>query len=433
MDRPSIVVLGGGFAGLHFIKHIDTSRFHVTLVDRNNFHSFPPLFYQVASSGLDPTDISFPFRRELRRTITKDGTRFHMGTVSSIDVCNRTVTTDTATLRFDILIIAMGTTNNFFSSPSLIDEVYTLKSTDEAIRLRNELLHRCERAAATPDRDRQRRLLSFTIIGGGPAGVEIAGAIGEMKRYVLPREFPEINPDDMTIRLFEGTDRLLRTMSPKASATALRDLSQLMVDVHLGHVMKSYRDETLTLDDGTTLHSGMVIWTAGVKGTPFSIDGLPAGLDIRGPGGRIITDDHCRVKGLSGIYAIGDIGYFPSATHPRGLPQLAQPALQQGRYLADLINTGRDRGPFTYRDKGSMATIGRNRAVAELKSRLTLTGFTAWIAWMFIHLISLLGMRNRLSVLLNWTWAYFTHNTALRLLLKGSPHPRNRGSLHDRE
>lgn len=431
MSKPRIVVLGGGFAGLHFIKKIDTDSYDVVLVDRNNFHGFPPLFYQVASSGLDPTDISFPFRREMRHA-TDDRSRFHLGEVKEVDVKAKTVTTDSETISYDTLVIAMGTTNNFFGNKELLDEVYTLKSTDEAIRLRNEILYRCEMAAIEPDEDKKRRMLSFAVIGGGPAGVEIAGAIGEVKSYVIPKEFPEIDPSDMTIRIIEGADALLRTMSPKAQATALHDIRQLNVDVTLGRTMKSYKDETITLDNGDTIHAGMVIWTAGVTGVPFEVKGLDEGQTLRGPGGRLVTDDRCRVVGIDDVYAIGDIGYFPSEKYPRGLPQLAQVAIQQGRFVARRLNTGGDNGAFKYLDKGSMATIGRNRAVADMRGGATLTGWFAWLAWMFVHLMSLLGMRNRLNVLVNWVWAYFTHNTALRLLLKGSPHPRHRGSLHDR-
>ncbi|MCM1163943.1 MAG: NAD(P)/FAD-dependent oxidoreductase [Muribaculaceae bacterium] len=430
MDKQKIVVLGGGFAGLNFIKRINSSRYAITLVDRNNFHGFPPLFYQVASSGLDPTDISFPFRREMRHS-TDDGSRFHLGSVKSVDMSRKVVVTDTGEIPYDKLVIAMGTTNNFFSSPELLDKVYTLKSMDEAIRLRNEILYRCEMAAVEKDRSKQRAMLSFAVVGGGPAGVEIAGAIGEVKRYVIPKEFPEINPEDMTIHLLEGTDRLLRTMSEKSSETAAKDLKHLMVEVKLGKIMKSYDNDIITLNDGSTIPVGMVIWTAGVTGVPFEFIGATDVKAMQGPGGRVNTDDHCRVVGCKDIYAIGDIGYFSTPKYPRGLPQLAQVAIQQGRYVAEMLNTGKDKGAFKYHDKGSMATIGRNRAVAQMPGGATLTGWLAWMAWMFIHLISLLGMRNKLNVLTNWVWAYFTHNTALRLLLKGSPHPK-RGNMHDR-
>ncbi len=426
---PRIVILGGGFAGLNVAKRLDKSRYEVHLVDRNNYHSFPPLFYQVASAGLDPTGISFPLRREMRKLRPRN-IRFHLGEVKEVDAVARTVTTSYETLAYDYLIIALGTTNNFFSNPGLINDVFTLKSVDEAIRLRNEILYRCEKAAITTDEAERKRLLSFVVIGGGPAGVEIAGALGELKRYILCRDYPSIPPDDMSIDLLEGSDRLLRTMSEKASRTALKDLTNLMVNVRLGHVMTAYEGDRLTLDDGTELKAGMAIWTAGVTAVPFEVKGVDE-KSFRGPGGRIITDNACRVIGHPEIMAIGDIGYFQSEKYPRGLPQLAQVAIQEGRYVADGLNGGGVfRLPFTYRDRGSMATIGRNRAVADI-GKWHLSGFVAWAAWMFIHLISLLGMRSKLNVLLNWVWAYFTHNTALRLLFQGSPYPR-RGRMHDK-
>lgn len=425
-SKPRIVILGGGFAGLQFTKHIDTDRFDVSIIDRNNFHGFPPLFYQVASSGLDPTSISFPFRRELRKKRNR-GTSYHMGEVLSVDVKAQTVQTSFETVAYDYLVIALGTTNNFFGNDTLIQKVYTLKSMDEAIRARNEILMRCESAAIEPDPEVRRRMLSFTVIGGGPAGVEIAGAIGEIKRYILKRDYPEINPDEMSIRLLEGSDRLLRTMSETASRTALKELKNLMVDVKLNQIMKSYTDNVITLADGSEIYSEMVVWTAGVTAVPFEIKGTDAPL--RGPGGRFLTDANCRVNGLDNVFAIGDIGLHTSDAFPHGLPQLAQVAIQQGRYVARGINSGFS-APFRYLDKGSMATIGRNRAVADLKN-VHLTGYFAWLVWMFIHLVSLLGMRSKINVLLNWVWSYFTYNTALRLLLRGSRYPL-RGPIWDK-
>lgn len=426
--RPKVVILGGGFAGLRVLKDLDKDLYEVHLVDRNNYHSFPPLFYQVASSGLDPTDISFPFRRRLRQKRMKDA-RFHLGEVKSVDMYRRTVITDNETIGFDILVIAMGTTNNFFGNPDLVDKVYTLKSTGEAIRLRNEVLYRCERAAIEKDPVKRKKMLTFAVIGGGPAGVEVAGAMGELKRYVISRDFPELSPLDITIHLIEGSDRLLRTMSIAASQTALADLGKLMVNITLNRTMKSYDGNVITLDDGTTIECGLVTWTAGVKAVPFDITGIDNPDTLFGHGGRIITDDRCRVKGLEGVFAIGDIGIFESDSYPHGLPQLAQVAIQAGAYAAQCLNSKSWTKPFSYKDKGSMATIGRNKAVADIKGT-HLSGFTAWLAWMFIHLISLLGMRSKLTVLLNWTWAYFTYNTALRLLLKGSKYPL-RGDIDD--
>ena len=425
--KQKLVILGGGFAGLTLVKHIDKRQYDVTLIDRNNYHSFPPLFYQVASSGLDPTSISFPLRLEVRKAM-REGTRFHMGNVTSIDVAAKTVTTSSGVIDYDKLVLALGTTNNFFGNDELLFDVYTLKSIDESIRCRNEILDRCERAAVARNPEERKRLLSFVVIGGGPAGVEIAGAIGEIKRYILQRDYPEISPDEMSITILEGTDRLLRTMREEASAAALDGLEKLMVNVRLNTLMENCKDNVVHLKGGGEIYSEMVIWTAGVTAVPFNIVGAPNFQ--RGPGGRFATDEHCAVTGLKDIYALGDMNYMPSADYPRGLPQLAQVAIQQGRYLAKALNKGSFDKPFKYVDKGSMATIGRNKAVADI-GKVHLKGFGAWMAWMFIHLISLLGMRSKINVLLNWVWSYFTFNTSLRLLLRGAKYPR-RGTLWDR-
>ncbi len=419
-EREKVVILGGGFAGLRILKDIDRKRFDVHIVDRNNYHGFPPLFYQVASSGLEPADIAFPFRRRLGKDKFPRA-RFHLGSVVEVDAASQTVITDKERISYDHLVIALGTTNNFFADDSLREKVYTLKSIDEAIRLRNEIILRCERAALESDEGKRREMLTFVVIGGGPAGVEVAGALGELKRYILKREYPEISPDDMTIRLVEGSSRLLGAMSEKASATASEDLGSLMVDVTLGHVMKSFEDGVVTLDDGTAFNAGIVVWTAGVKAVPVNITGHTEDC-IYGRGGRIVTDDRCRVKGLGNVYAVGDIGIFTDDMYPQGLPQLAQVAIQEGRFVARCLNRGDWSSPFRYSDRGSMATIGRNKAVADIRG-LRLKGWAGWMAWMFIHLVSLMGMRSKLSVLLNWTWSYFTYNTALRILLRGSMYP----------
>lgn len=420
MER--IVVIGGGFAGLNFIKHIDRKRFEVIVVDRNNYHSFPPLFYQVASAGLEPASISFPFRREMRKKHIK-GVKYNYGCVKTIDLARRCVVTQFETVPFDKLVIAAGTTNNFFGNTGLKEHVYTLKSTSEALRCRNAVLERLERASVSSHPQERRRLLTFVVIGGGPTGVEMAGALGEMKRYIIKREYPGIRPEEVRIILLEGSPCLLGAMSAKAQHDALRDLGSLMVDVRLGTLMKNYEDGVITLADGTTIDSETVIWTAGITGTPFEI----VGSNLRqGPGGRFVTDDCCRVEGAEGVYALGDIGIHITDNHPRGLPQLAQVAIQQGVYLARCLSAGKFERPFRYKDKGTMATIGRNRAVVDM-GRIHVGGLVAWLMWMFVHLMSLLGMRNRVIVLINWIWSYFTFNTSLRLLIIAARLPRRRG------
>ncbi len=419
--KERIVIIGGGFAGLNLAKHLDKKKFDITLVDRNNYHSFPPLFYQVASGGLDPGSISFPFRREFRKKSMR-GVRFHMGDVRQIDISGKKLLTGEHIIHYDKLVIAAGTTNNFFGNNGLLHSVYTMKSTPEAIRLRNEILDRLERASATKEPDTRTRLLTFVVIGGGPSGVEVAGALGEMKRYIVPREYPEIRPEEVKIILLEGSDRVLRTMSEGASRAALKYLGSLLVDVRLGTLMKEYDGETVALDNGERIICDTVVWTAGVTATPFTTAGGELPL---GPGGRIVTDEFNRVNDVRDIYAIGDISYRPTPEYPRGVPQLAQPAIQQARTLALNLNAGEFTVPFRYKDKGSMATIGRNRAVADLK-HIHLYGFFAWVAWMSVHLLSLLGMRNKATVMVNWTWAYFTYGTSLRMLFYPTRYPRRK-------
>lgn len=415
--KPRLVVIGGGFAGLNFVRRIDRKAWNVTLVDRNNYHSFPPLFYQVASSGLDPASISFPLRQEVRSRAR--GVTFNMGEVLSIDTESKTVRTDVETIPYDRLVIAAGTTNNFYGIEGLEDQVYTLKSTAEAIRCRNDILARLERAAITDDESERRRLLTFVIVGGGPTGVEIAGALGEMKRYVLRREYPRISPDEVSVTIVEGSDRLLRTMSEKASEHALRYMAELMVNVELGKTMKTYRDGVISFTDGTEMEADMLVWTAGITGVPFRFEGSQPEMV---PGGRFKVDEFNRVEGLKDVYALGDICCHTDERYPRGCPQLAQVAIQQAKTLAYNLRKGSWVRPFSYKDKGTMATVGRNRAVCDLKG-MRLTGWPAWVTWMFIHLISLLGMRNKIAVMLSWTWSYFTYSSGARLLLHPTRQP----------
>ena len=409
-----IVIIGGGFAGLNLAKELDKNKFRVTILDKNNFHSFPPLFYQIASSGLEPSSISFPFRREMRRL---KNTNYHFGEVLEIDSKNSTVRTKFETIKYDQLVIASGTTNNFFNQPELKEKVHTLKSTAEAIRLRNEILDRLERACITTDRERRRQLLSFVVVGGGPSGVEVAGALGEMKRYILNKEYPEIDIDDVRVILIEGTDRFLRTMSERASHDAKVYLGHLMIETRLNCMMKSYENNVLHLSTGEEIYCETLIWTAGITGN--KINGISDDSITRG--NRYIVDSNCKIKGYDNIYALGDIAYLEDESHPNGYPQVAQVAIQRAKHLAKQLNTGADTA-FKYVDKGSMATIGRNRAVCDLKFAY-LYGRPAWATWMFIHLISILGMRNKVNVLINWVWAYLFYTTSLRLLIRPVKYP----------
>lgn len=426
-DKKRIVVLGGGFAGLNFVKRIDKEKYEVVLIDRNNFHSFPPLFYQVASAGIDASGICFPLRREIRKYTHAQNVIFNMTRARKIDTDRHIVTTDEEEISYDKLIIAAGTTNNFFNMPELRDSVYTLKSISEAIRCRNDIMDRLERACMEKDPERRRKMLSFVVIGGGPTGVEVAGALGEMKRYVLPREYRQIPQDEISITLIEGSDHVLRTMSEKSSAEAEEYLKSLMVKVKLGHNMKEYKDELITLDNGEQLPAAMLIWTAGVKGVDFEF----VNETIKpGRGNRIEVDQFCRVKGVNDVYALGDIALMQTEDYPGGHPQLAQVAIQQAIMVARDINRNKVTEGFKYKDKGTMATVGRNRAVVDLK-HFHFKGFFAWITWMVVHLMSLLGMRNKVSVFIDWVWDYFTYSSSTRLLMHPGKYPLRKRWLKD--
>lgn len=418
-EKQTIVIVSGGFAGLTLLRRLNKNLYDVVLVDKNNFHGFPPLFYQIASCGLDAGSISFPFRRELRKGRAR-GANYRLGEVKKVDTVKQTVETQYETIHYDKLIIAAGTTNNFFGNPDLVERVFTLKSASEALRIRDEVLQRLELAALEHDEEARKKLLSFTVIGGGATGVEMAGALGEMRRYILPREYSSIPQKDVCITLVEGTGALLGAMSEKAHEKSMQYLEELGVNVVLKHFLKNYEGMDATLDDGSVILSGMLIWTAGITAQKICFNGFTPQL---AKGNRMEVDECNRVVGSENIYAVGDIAYMATKTYPNGHPQLAQVAIQQSHNLAKNLNKQFVAPkPFVYKDKGTMATIGRNRAVADIKN-IKLSGRVAWLAWMFVHLMSILGMRNKLSVLINWIWAYCTYSTSLREIIRPNRYP----------
>ena len=418
MKKEKIVIIGAGFGGLNLAKRLDKNKYDVVVVDRRNYHSFPPLFYQVASSGLEPSNIAFPVRREIRSRRMR-GVLYRYGKVTEIDMAKRELVTQYERISFDKLVIAAGTTNNFFGNDTLDEHVYTLKTVPEAIRTRNAVLGRLERGSIETDPVRRKALLTFVVVGGGPAGVEVAGALGEMKRYIIKKEYPLISRDEVRVLLVEGTGKVLGTMSPASSDDARKALGELMVELKLNTMVKTVENGRVTFTDGTGIDAETIIWTAGVAGVPFVL----TGTDVRaGRGGRFTVDEYNRVEGLDGVYAIGDIAMHADERYPRGCPQVAQPAIQQARTLARNLNSGEFTRPFSYRDKGSMATIGRNRAVVDM-GRMHFSGFPAWLLWMVVHLMSLMGMRNRAMVFLNWFWNYFNFGSPLRVLMRPSRLP----------
>lgn len=417
MKKQLIVVVGGGFAGLNFARAVDKKKFDVVVVDKNNYHSFPPLFYQIASSGIDPESISFPFRREFRKGRGR-GIEFRLGEVKNIDSNHKVIETQYETIVYDKLVLANGSTNNFFGNDKLQDVVFTVKSIAQSLRIRNQVLEMLEQASLCKDEANRKQLLTFVVVGGGATGVEVAGALGEMKRYIIRREYPNINPSEIKIILLEGTNCLLGAMTAKSRQKALTYLRELMVDVKLGVMMKSFDGQRMELSDGQTINLNTVIWTAGITAVEVNNEAKPLAL---GHGRRIKVSDTNAVEGIDDVYAIGDICIMTTENYPNGHPQLAQVAIQQGSNLAHNLNKGTAK-KFVYRDKGTMATIGKNRAVADL-CRMTLSGWIAWVAWMFVHLVSILGMRNKLLVLINWIWSYFTYATSLRLIIKVAKYP----------
>ena len=412
----TVVIIGGGFAGLTLAKRLDPRKFDIKVVDRNNFHSFPPLFYQIASSGLSSPDILFPFRDEFRK---RRNISYHMGHIKMIDIESRTVETSYETLSYDRLVIAAGSANNYFGNDNLRKESFGIKTANEAMHTRDEIIDRLERASICHDRSRRHELLSFLVVGGGPAGVEIAGAIGEMKRYVIPKEYPELSPDEMSVTLVEDSDTLLGPMGRKCGNIATKYLSELMVDVRLNTRVEEYSGKYVTYADGRKEYAETVIWTAGVCGE--NMPGIPD--RCLGHGGRIKVDGTNLVEGMESVYAIGDICIMEcDEKYPHGHPQVAPVAIQQARNLAHNLNGNKPVSKFHYRDKGSMATIGKNKAVVKIGNKV-LGGFPAWIIWLGVHLISITGMRNRIFVFCNWIWNYFCNSSALRLLLRPAKYP----------
>jgi len=412
-NKKRIVIIGGGFAGINLIKRLKGKDFQLILLDRNNYHTFQPLLYQVATAGLEPDSIAGPLRELLEG---KKDFYFRMASVSSIDQKAKILKTDVGDLNYDQVIIATGSMSNFYGNKSVEQNAFPLKSIQDALNFRSHVLQNFEHAVIIDDQEELQKYMNIVIVGGGPTGVEVAGALGELKKHVLPKDYPELDLDKMNIYLVEGLDRLLNGMSEKSSKTSLESLSKFSVQVLLNKMVKSFDGSQVVFSDGDTIRTRTVVWAAGVKGC------LPGGIpEASIMKGRIRVNRFNQVEGMDDVYAIGDIAFMQTGLYPEGHPMLAQVAIQQARKLASnlkYMERQKPLLPFEYKDKGSMATVGRNKAVADLPGPIHFGGLIAWMIWMFIHLISIIGFRNKLVIVSNWVWNYFTYDRGTRLIIR---------------
>ncbi|MCU4176855.1 NAD(P)/FAD-dependent oxidoreductase [Carboxylicivirga sp. N1Y90] len=408
--KKRVVIIGAGFAGLKLARKLINSPFQVVVMDKQNFHQFQPLFYQVATSGIEPSSISFPVRKIFQK---HSNLHFRQTELLNIDHEQKYVITSNGPLSYDYLVIATGVTTNYFGSDNLEKYGLPMKTTAEAINLRNRILSSFEKAILTDDADKQSKLMSVVVVGGGPTGVELSGAIAEMRRYVLPKDYPELDFSRMKIYLYEASDRLLNGMSVEAGNKALYFLKELGVEVHLKTPIVDYNGDKVSLPDNKVKYARNLLWTAGVKGR--FINGIPNEFWMRS--GRIKVDSFNQLEGLHNVYAIGDISCISDDTEfENGHPQVAQVAIQQADNLARNILKG-NKKKFKYKDKGSLATIGRNMAVADLPG-VKFSGVFAWFLWLFVHLMAIVGVKNRFFIFVNWAQSYFSRDQSLRVLIQ---------------
>ena len=413
-NLPRVVIIGGGFAGINLAKTLANKNVQVVLIDKRNYHTFQPLLYQVSSAGLEPDSIAYPLRKIIKK---HKNTFFRLAEVDGVNDETNEVETNIGKISFDYLVIATGTKTNFFGNKSIEANSMPMKKVPQALNIRSLILQNFEQAAITNDKDKRKALLNFVIVGGGPTGVELAGAIAELKNHILPRDYRDLIPEDMQIYLLEGGSRVLPSMSEHASKKAARFLTKLGVLVHCNTFVKEYYGKKVSTNLSLKLQSETLIWAAGVTGAP--VKGLRSEALID-RANRYKVNAFNQVEGYANIFALGDIALMQTEDYPNGHPQVAQPAIQQGELLGkNLIKliSGKSLKKFKYTDKGSMATVGRNKAVVDLK-HYKFAGFFAWFVWMFVHLMALVGFRNRVIVFFNWCYNYINFDKAARLIIR---------------
>ena len=414
-QKKRVVIVGGGLGGLRLAEDLYGSGMQVVLIDKNNFHQFPPLIYQIASAGIDPSSISFPFRQIFRK---RKDFYFRMAEARMVDTEKKILQTSIGKIDYDYLVLAAGATTNFFGNKNIEEWAIPMKTVPEAMGLRNALLSNFERALTCATEEERQELLNVVIVGGGATGVEIAGALAEMRRYVIPYDYPDMDSSLMHIYLIEAGDRLLAGLSQESSQKAYEFLKSMGVDIQFGKMVTDYRDHKVIMKDGTEIPTRTFLWVSGIRA-----NAMP-GIDEShmGRGFRFKVDEYNRIPGVEDVFAIGDQCLQTSdAAYPNGHPQVAQVAIQQAKNLAKnlkLIDKGADSSELTafhYKNLGSMATIGRNKAVVEI-GKFRSQGFFAWVLWLVVHLRSILGVKNKVMVLLNWLWKYVSYNDSIRMI-----------------
>lgn len=413
-DKKRVVIIGGGFAGLSIAKKLRNKNLQVVLVDKHNYHTFQPLLYQVATGGLEAGSIAYPIRKVIQEY--KDF-YFRLTSVKEIDTPNQKIISEIGDLHYDYLVIATGSKTNYFGNKEIERNSMSMKTIPQSLNIRSLILENFEQAVLTTNEADKNALINFVLVGAGPTGVELAGALAEMKRAILQKDYPDLDISKMEINLIQSGDRVLNTMSEKSSAAAEKFLVDLGVIVHKNVRVTNYDGRTITTNSNLTFETATVIWTAGVQGA--AIHGLDSKSLVERVE-RIRVNQYNQVVGYNNIFAIGDIASMESEKYPQGHPMMAQPALQQGALLGEnlvKLLANKPMKPFEYSDKGSMATIGRNLAVVDLP-KYHFNGLFAWFVWMFVHLFSLIGFKNKAVVFLNWVYNYVRFDREGRLIVR---------------